>query len=524
MSCMIRVPTSLRRVATANPAATRSVASDFRRRRPRPPVRPKAVVALTARHLCAFLLPAAAAAAAAPPSRRPPSLPPSPAVSATQVRPDELDDRALAALADLPVHTAVETLDAFAKLDLSGVRSKSAYVMGMVNRTRRDGAPAAVHLPPEVQQRLDTLVGAGRISSAEFDHRCLDALSNVTAALALRALDLFAEKRSAQEVRNVPAFFASLLKQVEQEQRDGSRDRDRYRERERDPRDPRDWRERPGQQGPGAGYGGADGSLSGAGAGLNGGLGMPGALGRLGMAAGSLPMAVLPGGGSLPAAGLDALQQQQQLMLQQAMLAQQQQQQLQPGVLPGLTPAQAELLGQLAAALPPSVAVASQLQLPPITAAAAAPGSLLPPTAAPSSAAIPMGSLAAMLERKRDHGVEQRMLGVRTDELHGLSVFARYVHPAPALKLQQLWDTGVRLVSLLDDRTWEALSDLQAPDALVVIDETVEKMLSPSPLRNVNAYFMVSGAIQRVHLFHCLGFGCTPEYPQRLPWSGVSQV
>lgn len=50
------------------------------------------------------------------------------------------------------------------------------------------------------------------------------------------------------------------------------------------------------------------------------------------------------------------------------------------------------------------------------------------------------------------------------------------MHPAPALKLQQLWD-GLcpggpnRLVSLLDDRSWEVLSDLGAPEALAVIDQ-----------------------------------------------------
>jgi hypothetical protein len=40
---------------------------------------------------------------------------------------------------------------------------------------------------------------------------------------------------------------------------------------------------------------------------------------------------------------------------------------------------------------------------------------------------------------------------VRVDEFHGLSPFAKYVHPAAALRLQQLWDSGNKLVSLLDD-------------------------------------------------------------------------
>ena len=38
------------------------------------------------------------------------------------------------------------------------------------------------------------------------------------------------------------------------------------------------------------------------------------------------------------------------------------------------------------------------------------------------------------------------------DEFHELSTAAAYVHPAAALKLQQMWDSGDRLLSLLDDR------------------------------------------------------------------------
>lgn len=49
----------------------------------------------------------------------------------------------------------------------------------------------------------------------------------------------------------------------------------------------------------------------------------------------------------------------------------------------------------------------------------------------------------------------------------------------------------LRLVSLLDDRTWEALAQLPAPEALAVIDQVVENM-KRQELRNPNAFFMVS--------------------------------
>lgn len=71
--------------------------------------------------------------------------------------------------------------------------------------------------------------------------------------------------------------------------------------------------------------------------------------------------------------------------------------------------------------------------------------------------APPLAALASILPPAstgmpaRHFALEQTEWGVRVDEFHGLSPFAKYVHPAAALKLQQLWDSGNKLVSLLDD-------------------------------------------------------------------------
>ena len=54
-------------------------------------------------------------------------------------------------------------------------------------------------------------------------------------------------------------------------------------------------------------------------------------------------------------------------------------------------------------------------------------------------------------QRVEHFGLEQLEWGVRVDEFHSLSPFAKHVHPAAALKLQQLWDSGNKHVSLLDD-------------------------------------------------------------------------
>lgn len=75
----------------------------------------------------------------------------------------------------------------------------------------------------------------------------------------------------------------------------------------------------------------------------------------------------------------------------------------------------------------------------------AAGGGAAAPTA--GAAGTPTGAAAAA----KHYGLEQLEWGVRVDEFHSLSPFAKYVHPAAALKLQQLWDAGNKLVSLMDD-------------------------------------------------------------------------
>lgn len=56
--------------------------------------------------------------------------------------------------------------------------------------------------------------------------------------------------------------------------------------------------------------------------------------------------------------------------------------------------------------------------------------------------------------------------GVRVDELHQVSASAPYIHPAVAKKLQDLWDEGSNLLSLLDDRC-AASSSASSPATLL---------------------------------------------------------
>lgn len=107
------------------------------------------------------------------------------------------------------------------------------------------------------------------------------------------------------------------------------------------------------------------------------------------------------------------------------------------------------------------------------------------PQAMPPPVDVPYGP-----GERHDYGFEHLQMGVRVDEFHKLSPHAVYVHTAPALKLQQLWDEGIRLVSILDDAAWELLSELGAPEALAVVEDVANKMRGPNNLRNVNAFFM----------------------------------
>ncbi|KAK2078923.1 hypothetical protein QBZ16_002613 [Prototheca wickerhamii] len=117
------------------------------------------------------------------------------------------------------------------------------------------------------------------------------------------------------------------------------------------------------------------------------------------------------------------------------------------------------------------------------------PGAYAPaaPAAAPAAPAVP-----AVPAGLKHQGLEQLEWGVRVDEFHGLSPLAKYVHPAAALKLQQLWDQGNRLVSLLDDSSWERLARLDTQAAVATVNEAAEALrtLPPDDLVAANAAFV----------------------------------
>lgn len=59
-------------------------------------------------------------------------------------------------------------------------------------------------------------------------------------------------------------------------------------------------------------------------------------------------------------------------------------------------------------------------------------------------------------------------MGVRVGEFHSLSAHAPYVPQQVAMQLQLLWDSGNQLVSLLDEGSWRALTELEPAAGLQV--------------------------------------------------------
>ncbi len=74
-----------------------------------------------------------------------------------------------------------------------------------------------------------------------------------------------------------------------------------------------------------------------------------------------------------------------------------------------------------------------------------------------------------------------------------LSQFAAFVPPPVALKLQQLWDGGCPLVSVLDDRSWDVLADMEALAGEECLGHVAAQMhtVPVDDIGAVNGLFMV---------------------------------
>jgi len=115
------------------------------------------------------------------------------------------------------------------------------------------------------------------------------------------------------------------------------------------------------------------------------------------------------------------------------------------------------------------------------------------PAPAPSSLSMGMGAMPpAKTLPPKHYAIEQGQWGIRTEEFQNLSPFAKYVHPATALRLQQLWDVEQnKLVSLLNEASWESLAGLDAVNGVAAVNECADAMKSAGDdLITINGIFL----------------------------------
>lgn len=76
----------------------------------------------------------------------------------------------------------------------------------------------------------------------------------------------------------------------------------------------------------------------------------------------------------------------------------------------------------------------------------------------------------------KDYTTEQIREGVRVDEFHSCSEYARFVAPYAAKELQNQFDAGFALVDILDPHAWRMLAALRPGEALDIV-QVSEKTL-----------------------------------------------
>lgn len=282
-----------------------------------------------------------------------------------------MDDGILRRLAEIDPKDALECLEQFSHCDLSRVRNKSAYIVGVMRRMRTptDSQPAAPPAPrssslhENVSAKLKMLYNDGICKPADIDDKCLDKLAQLPVPCALEALTQLAG-RDLTEIRSIARFLMSIINRLEH----------RYNLEEQRKYQPQHQMQ---------------------------------------------PLTI----GMAPPPTVDYTT-------------------LQP-VMHGLYPA------------------------------------MYPP----------------FVNGKKNYAMEQLRMGVRVDEFHALSPHAPNIHAAIALKLQELWDSGVKLVAILDDRVWSTLASMKAPEALICLEEMANQL---DRIKNPNAYFMARQIVFRI--------------------------
>ncbi|KAL6779827.1 hypothetical protein ACKKBG_A13895 [Auxenochlorella protothecoides x Auxenochlorella symbiontica] len=319
------------------------------------------------------------------------------------------------------------------------------------------GRPGRLH--PRVLDRLEDLYRNGAVQRRDLDERALDSLAQLPPTEAIESIDRLEQSVAGGRVRNPAAYLAGVLRRLP---RDSGPPHSPGRGDRRDDR-PDDRRDPASRLTPGA-------------------------------EAKLREVGVLSGPGALDdrsIAGLARLSPEMQYLVADTFSTRR---------LDGIRSMSAYFASHLSSV---DRDVATGRLVPPTPAQLDAIEERLPPRGRPGegwggggggaapAALDPTPRAPVVPAGLKHHGLEQLEWGVRVDEFHSLSPLAKYVHPAAALKLQQLWDAGNRLVSVLNDASFQCLAQLDAQAGVATVVETGEALrtLPPDDLVAANAVF-----------------------------------
>ncbi len=118
---------------------------------------------------------------------------------------------ALRELSEFESDKAIKAINQLESADLSTIRNKGGFLIGIMTRLRRQAA--GPRLPEEIQKRLDVFYRSGKLKATDLDAKIFDMLGGMPSSAACAALDKFAT-RDLRDIRNVSAFMISIIREV----------------------------------------------------------------------------------------------------------------------------------------------------------------------------------------------------------------------------------------------------------------------------------------------------------------------
>uniref|UniRef100_A0A7S4PPQ6 Heterogeneous nuclear ribonucleoprotein Q acidic domain-containing protein n=1 Tax=Guillardia theta TaxID=55529 RepID=A0A7S4PPQ6_GUITH len=166
--------------------------------------------------------------------------------STGKCRRDELDSKIVASLCDFSDSVGVQIIEHFCDADMSTMRSKSAFLAGVIKRFRTEGAavrvmhPMGMNVPavpppaytgmvfqpspmippagliPSVQQKLDALFASGKCARSDIDSRCMEQLRALPEQYALEVVQKFNEA-DLSSIHSRSGFFMGIIKRFREQ-------------------------------------------------------------------------------------------------------------------------------------------------------------------------------------------------------------------------------------------------------------------------------------------------------------------